>query len=373
MCFKVLNIFTILILICSSICFATNEYNQDTLLTTEKVTRNNEVNSDVFITQDNVVVDEVVNGSLFLIGDNIKVLSPEVNGNVFSIGNEIEITGTINGSVYAISNDVEVAGKIEDLYLITNDLEILGNASCRDIKVIGNSVEIEGLVNRDLYAISNEVNIKNTENSKINGILYATGNISGRTDKINEISKMDLKIEKNNVFAETFVKVVRTIYFISTSVVALLIIAIIILCTKKSDVYKTDIQELFFKDTLSGIVCWCVCILITIALCITIIGIPFAILFGAIIWLLFWKINLPVASIEISKFILKNNTNSKWKMFFVAFIVFVGIQVIDLIPVLGSFIKYIVSLYGFGYIYRKLFKKDKENKIEVEIVEENKE
>lgn len=357
---KIFCILCVIFLLFTSICFATTNTKD-------------EINSDVLITQDNVVIDEIVNGSLYLVGNDIKVMSPEINGNVFALGNEIEISGKINGSVYAISYDIEISGDVEDLYIITNDLEILEKASCRDVKVIGNSVDVEGLINRDLYAISNEVNIKNAENSNVNGVLYATGNVTGKTDKINEISKIDINFEKNNVFAETFVKVVRTIYFISTSVMAFLIIAIIVLCTKKCDVYKTDIQEMFLKDTLSGIVCWCVCILITIALCITIIGIPFAIFFAGIIWLLFWKINLPIASIEISKFILKNNTNSKWKMFFVAFVVFVGIQLIDLIPMVGSFIKYIISLYGFGFIYRKVFKRDKERKIEVEIIEENKE
>lgn len=379
--FKILNIFLITLIVFSSLCFATSENDQNTVVTTENLNQdvmsisedvpvNNEVNSDVFITQENVLVDERVNGSLFLIGDNVKVSSPEVNGNVFVIGNEIEITGKINGSVYAISTDVEISGETEDLYLITNDLEILRQASCRDVKVIGNSVEVEGLVNRDLYAISNEVDIKNTENSKVNGVLYATGNVIGRTDKINEISKMDIRIEKNDVFLNAFAKIVRTIYFISTAIMAFAIIAVIVLCTKKNEVYRSDVKEMFFKDALHGLVCWLICILIVMALALTIIGIPLAMLFAGIIWLLFWKINLPVASIELSKFALKNNSTSKWMIFFVAFLIFLGIQIIDLVPVLGGLVKYIISLYGFGFMYRKIFKRDKESKIEVEIVEE---
>lgn len=378
---KILNIFLLVVLLLSNFCFATTN-NEDTLITTENLNsdvvlitegtpENVEVNSDLFITKDNVVIAfKKVNGNLYLIGNNIKVSSPEVNGNIFAIGNEIEISGKVNGSVYAISTDVEIAAEIDDLYLITDELEIQKQASCRDVKTIANQVEISGAVNRDLYAYSNKVNIENSENSKIGGVLYVTGNVTGRTDKANEISKVDIKVEKNDAFLNAFAKAVRTFYFISTAVMAFVIIGILVLCNKKSDVYKSEVKEMFLKDTLNGLVYWIICILITIVLMITIFGIPLAILFASIIWLLFWKINIPVASIEISKFVLKDNANSKWMIFAVAFAIFIVVQLIAIIPVLGTLAKYIISLYGFGFMYRKIFKREKETKIEATIINE---
>ena len=260
--------------------------------------------------------------------------------------------------------------KEKDLTDLTNDLEILKQASCRDVKAIGNNIEIEGNVGRDLYAISSNVNIENTDEASIGGTLYATGNVTGTTDRANEISKMDIKIEKNDKLFDAFAKVFKTFYFISTSVFALVVIGILVLCIKKSDIYISDVKEMFVTDAIHGFGYWMVSILIVIALSITVLGIPLAILFACIIWFLFWKINIPIATIEISKFVLKNNSNSKWMIFIVAFIIFLGVQIISSIPVLGTIIKYIISLYGFGFMYRKLFKRDKENKIEVEIVEE---
>lgn len=379
---RFLIIFLITFFCFSNLCFATNVNTEDSLITANDLNQDmmlisegrennsNEINSDVFITQENVNVTESVNGSLYLVGDNIRVSSPKVNGNIFAIGNEIKIDGNVEGCVYVISNEIEVSGKINDLYLITDELEVLGNAICRDIKMIGNKIEIFGTVTRDLYAFSSNIDIKDGENTKIGGIISTTGNVTGRTDKANEISKVDIKIEKNDAFLNAFAKTVRTFYFISTAVMAFVIIGIFVLCSKKSDVYKSEVKEMFLKDTLNGLVYWMICILITIVLMITILGIPFAILFASIIWLLFWKINLPVASIEISKFVLKDNANSKWMILAVAFAIFIVVQLIAIIPVLGTLAKYIISLYGFGFMYRKIFKREKETKIEATIINE---
>ena len=142
------------------------------------------------------------------------------------------------------------------------------------------------------------------------------------------------------------------------------IIGIIVLVTKKREEYRSEIRELAGKDVLQGIINWLICIGISIGLLFT------AIVFILLIWFLFWKINIPIAAVELSKFALKDCSNSKWKIFFMAILIFVAITFIQLVPYIGSLIKYVISLYGFGFIYRKLFKREKNNKIEVEIVEE---
>lgn len=379
---RILGIFLIMFFVFSSLCLATNVINEDSLITTNDLNQEvmpiseeeentlNEINSDVFITQENVNVTDAVNGSLYLIGNNVRVSSPKVKGNVFVIGNEIVIDGNIDGCVYAIGTEIEVLGTVNDLYLITNELEILENAICRDIKIVGENVEIAGDITRDLYALSGNIEIKDTENSNVGGIITTTGNVTGRTDKVNDISKIEVKVEKNNEFINAFVKAIKTFYFISTAIMAFVIIGIIVLATKKQDVYKSEVKEMFLKDTLNGLIYWAISILITIALMITVLGIPVAMLLAGVIWFLFWKINIPVASIEFSKFVLKDNTNSKWMVFIVAFAIFVIVQLISSIPVLGALIKSIISLYGFGFLYRKIFKRDKEAKIEATIINE---
>lgn len=324
----------------------------------------NEINSDLFLTQENISVEKIVKGSLYLIGDNIKISSPVVDGNVFAIGDEIDITGKINGCVYAISKNVKVSGEVEDLYIISNSLNISENAYCRDVKVTGNNVEIEGKIARNLYALTDNVNIANTERASIDGTLFITGNVTGATDKINEISKIDKgteKIEELEEIGEGLGKAFEAFGFISAAIGAFFIIGIILICTKKSDTYATDAKEMFVSDTLRGLKNWLLCALIAILLFVTIIGIPVSILFIFVIWILFYKVNIPVATIEISKLIFKNSSKSKWKVFIIAFGVFLVLQIVSRIPILGILIKYIVSLYGFGFMYRKLFKKDNEN------------
>lgn len=375
---KISNILIILFILFTTISFANttntlvNEnLNEDIMLISEdEVIENNEINRDLFITQDNIAVEENVNGSLYLIGNNINVSSPEINGNIFAIGDKITIGGKINGSVYAIGTDVEVCGDIEDLYLITDDLEIMEQGICRDVKVIANQIEVSGLVNRDLYAFSNGVNIENTDTSKVGGVLHITGNVTGQTDRVNEISKIDVQVEKNDEIIEAISNVFKTVYFISTAITAFAIIGVVVLCTKKRDVYKSEVKEMFLKDFLQGAVNWVICAIIILILILTIVGIPLAILLTGIIWLLFWKFNLPIASIELSKFVLKDNSNSKWLIFLVAFIIFLVIHYISLVPIIGELIKYIISLYGFGFMYRKIFKRNTEPKIEAEIVKE---
>lgn len=333
-------------------------------------TLNSTNNEEEYEVEENVIIEDVVNEDLHLVGVNINISSPEVNGDIFAVGENIVIAGKVNGNVYAASENVEILGEVEDVYIFTENFVLKENGVCESLKILSDQIEIEGVVNQDVYALSNNINIEKNDTAKIGGVLYATGMVTGATNKVNEISNLEIQIEDEEQLLTVLFNVIRIVYLMYVALSGVLIIGIIVLVTKKREEYRSEIRELAGKDVLQGIINWLICIGISIGLLFTVIGIPLAIIFILLIWFLFWKINIPIAAVELSKFALKDCSNSKWKIFFMAILIFVAITFIQLVPYIGSLIKYVISLYGFGFIYRKLFKREKNNKIEVEIVEE---
>ena len=149
----------------------------------------------------------------------------------------------------------------------------------------------------------------------------------------------------------------------------MLIIALIVLFTSRKQINISELKEHGLKDTLYGLAYYFIAILIIIGLVFTIIGIPVSILLCIILWFIFWKITLPVASIQIAKAILKQENKSKFVVWLLAFVIFTLVQIIAGLNAFLGIIKTIISLYGFGYMIRSIIRKNKTEEVQqVEIL-----
>ncbi|MBQ7410868.1 MAG: hypothetical protein IJW20_05765 [Clostridia bacterium] len=386
---KVTTIFLILSMIFVSISFATSvrdiEMKEDqkeilNLMTSENddiiSTDENTINSDLFLSEDSISVEENVNGNVYLIGEVVNVASERIDGNVFVLGNNVTINSNINGSIYVLGTNVSISGSVNDIYALAENMDILENTICRDIKSLGTTINISGIVNRDLYAAVGQVEI--AETGKVNGILSSAEEVLGNTDNVNEIqiiedATADIEASEEQIeeIGQSIVNGISIFFFISAEMTGLIIIALIVIFTSRKKLQTSSFKENGLMDTVYGLAYFGLAIAIIIALMFTLIGIPVSILLAFVLWFVFWKITIPVASIEIAKAILKRETKSKVLVWLLAFVIFTLAQCANFIPNAGGLIKGIISLYGFGYMIRSVIRKNKaedSNEPEVEIL-----
>ena len=385
---KVITIFFILSMMIVSISFATGlsdiemTEDQKEILNLmkdpvdDKILSNlNTINSDLFLCQDNISVEQDIDGNVYLLGEIVNVASKEINGNLFVLGTNVTINSNVNGSIYVLGNNITISGASKNIYALTENLTIAENANCKDIKVLGTNTTVAGIIERDAFFYSGQVEI--AETGKVNGVLSTSTEILGNTTNVNEIkmieditTDLEKTEEQMQEIGESFAKGILVIFFISAEMTGLIIIAIIVLFTSKKSIQNSDLKENGLMDTVYGLVYFGLVIAIIIGLMFTLIGIPVSILLAFALWIIFWKITIPVAAIEIAKAILKRETKSKVLVWFIAFIIFTLAQAAVFIPSVGGLIKGIVSLYGFGYMIRSTIRKNKaaDSEPEVEIL-----
>lgn len=122
-----------------------------------------------------VAAGDIVDSSLFAAGNNINVAGT-VKGDVFCAGKNIQISGTVEGDVICAGQSVHVSGKVmgdvriagQEVNLgaaIDGSATILGNSIVvdatskigRDLSVMGNSIQVLGLINRDVLANGQDI------------------------------------------------------------------------------------------------------------------------------------------------------------------------------------------------------------------------
>lgn len=377
---KIMGILVILLALLISSVYAAelevdvNEETLNLLSSSIKTLGTETINTDVFLAEENILLQNDVNGNVYAVGTIVNISSKNIDGDIFVIGEEVIIDSNVTGNIYAIANNFNVSGNLKDAFVLAEMVNLNENVNCRDFKIIGTNTNLAGNVNRDLYAVSGDVNISNT--GKVGGILSTVSDVIGNVDNANEIQIIEdifANFENTEVqideFAEKAVKTLGVFFFITSEVTGLLIIALIVLFTSRKQINISELKEHGLKDTLYGLAYFCIAILLIIGLVFTIIGIPVSILLCIILWFIFWKITLPVASIQIAKAILKQENKSKFVVWLLAFVIFTLVQIIAGLNAFLGIIKTIISLYGFGYMIRSIIRKNKTEEVQqVEIL-----
>ena len=377
---KIMGILVILLALLISSVYAAelevdvNEETLNLLSSSIKTLGTETINTDVFLAEENILLQNDVNGNVYAVGTIVNISSKNIDGDIFVIGEEVIIDSNVSGNIYAIANNFNVSGNLKDAFVLAEMVNLNENVNCRDFKIIGTNTNLAGNVNRDLYAVSGDVNISNT--GKVGGILSTVSDVIGNVDNANEIQIIEdifANFENTEVqideFAEKAVKTLGVFFFITSEVTGLLIIALIVLFTSRKQINISELKEHGLKDTLYGLAYYFIAILIIIGLVFTIIGIPVSILLCIILWFIFWKITLPVASIQIAKAILKQENKSKFVVWLLAFVIFTLVQIIAGLNAFLGIIKTIISLYGFGYMIRSIIRKNKTEEVQqVEIL-----
>ena len=315
----------------------------------------------------------------------------EVSHSFFVAGNDISSNNQVDGIHFLAGNLVEFTGHAEYGAFAGNSLKINGTIE-KDLFTAGNAIELgeDALIGRDLYAAATTVIVKANlsgnafiggsrivlENVTIDGdlsveageiIVKGKSSVAG-TFKYNDTAHITGLEDLSTSETVTYAAPTNEISFgqsITSKLVFLLgrLLVTIVLVAIASKFAKRLIDEFAitdsWKDLAIGLGLLLGVPLTSIFVMITIIGLPLGIV-GLVVYGLFAYLSTSVTGGVLGNLIAaKIFKREKMHIFLKYAIGIVLIELLGLIPFVGSLFSGIAVCFGFGYLIRKLFRQPK--------------
>ena len=338
----------------------------------------NYINDDYYYIGDDFSLEKDVNGNVYLIGDKIDLKSGTIAGNVFIIANEVNINSDIYMSLYVMADKINIeSGEIVDAYLMANSINVDKEVFIdRNAKIASDSLDIDGEIFGNLYCISQNIKINGT----IDGKLTYSGNLNQEEEaRINEVEKKEIPTDINlEESFNSFVSIIKRIILVWKIITGTIVILVIFLLTKNCiKINNIDDDKVYYIDKkfdnsdmvtiIKGLLYIVIMFVSIIGLLITIIGIPASLLLF-LVYIVTIYIAMPVSSIEIAELLgIKAKSEGKLKAIVAlcSIVIYVIVLFLAKIPTIGTLISFIVTLYGLGSIVNFVFfRKEKNNKNE---------
>lgn len=382
----------LIILLLSTVCMASDavptsedDTTPNVVATTEDNTTNpNEstyelIESDLYKAETNVVIDQTVDGNVFAFGNNISI-SGEIGGDVFVCGGNVTIEekAYIHGSIFACAKTLTLNGVCYDVYGACGNFT-MGNKSivARDIRIGSDAVYINGLVKRDAYISTEQLVFPDNASGLIAGNLeysahsefdIAEGVVTGNT------KYTPLTVDEPNL--------ANKIAYHATNILAslLYVLAVTLLVIWLTPNFKEKSGTILKKKgPLSFGVGILTCIVIIAGAFILLLtagnlvaGISVA---GVTLFILALTISKAIFGMACAKLInVKLGKDTNIMFILMTLLVVLVVNLLKLIPYLGTLVAFIVPMIGLGIIVLNLvMKKGLDDKSEEStIVEETK-
>jgi len=315
------------------------------------------IEDDIYsIGQDEVIVDKYVNGNVYIIAKNVTINST-VNGNVYVIAENINNNGSIIGSTYEIASNITFGDNItinKTAYLLSEHCTMPKDATfSQDIKILSSDVNFNSSVFRNMYVYAENIIMGADSYIKEGGNIIYSDTIQDSSGDYTDIIKKAENVTEETVNATidfTTSIVFRILRYVSTLVLIIFIIAVI---RRYNLSYDTEGKRQEVKAGISGLLHLVLMPILAILLMISFIGMPVGIV-ALLSWLVISIIlSKPVVSIYIAKLICKNrgwNYDGYVKMSLISIVVYLIIDLLTLIPVVGGIIQVICTVYGYGIV-----------------------
>lgn len=340
--------------------------------------------------------EENINNNVYLVGGDPKVLG-NVSSDVFALGNNVEILGNVEGDVLAFGGSLNVKSNISgDVRIVGANVNIENNIS-GDLVVVGSNITVNenAKVVGEIILIGGTVNLKNTSEKHIrvisgttvvSGKILSTANVtsekihimknaevsgnlsyfSPRQALIEDGSKIDGSVSFNKVNSIRENGIVKHLivsflnFWMLFRFVTTLILTFILVYVFKIFSQNTALQSIksFWKSLFIGIMTFVfVPVIITIFL-ISLILLPVAILVGMIYAGIFIVSN-AIAGIALGALLKKTFTKNKSLevSFHTATIGVVVLTLLQFVPFIGDFTRYIFIAAAFGSVWIYLYNK----------------
>lgn len=307
-------------------------------------------------------VEGNIDGDAVIVGSNINI-DGEINGNLYAVGNNISLKGKINGSAHLAGNMIDVSGEVNKSIYIAGNVVTLSDKSKIGTSLVsfGANTNLNGSVGNQAYLYSGTSNINGSigsdtvvnsgqvsvgSNAKINGNLKYTSDsqaqISNESNIKGSISRIEEKTAKTEDFRSRLISIVMGLA--STFLLGLLLLWSL----PKSTV---DVADFMSKHMLGSIFCGLLfLILVPIAVILAIvsgIGLHTGLVLGFVYLAVLFAGSVFVA-LWLGRKITKTKDAKLSQNIWSLAIGLVIIAVINLLPVVGSLLSFVVFLAGIG-------------------------
>lgn len=309
------------------------------------------INGDLFCAGQNITISANVKGDVICAGQNIRV-SGNVDGDARVVGQTVEISGSITRNVSAAGQTVtlESTGKVgQDMSATSGDVNING-AVGRDALLNGKNVNVDGTIGRDVRANDSQLSLG--ASAKVGGKIDYT---SANEANINPSAKVNGKVTRTQPPAHAHhygVPYVASFVWALYMFLSLLLLSVVLALLFPRAFHATTEQGVKHpgRSALTGVIAFVAAPFVFIALMLTVVGIPLALLFG-LAWLLTLLLSGPFFAYFVGRLIL---TESKMP----ALIMLVGAAIVlalYIVPIIGPVLAVIALILGNGMILTEAF------------------
>lgn len=374
---KIIGILLLSFMMIANISFATESVDLDKMefdeseieqLLSAKMHESNMLDDDVYQMEKDVTIQQSVNGNVYVMAQNVKIEEVEIYGNVYIMAQKIEIVNSeIDGSVYVMGEEINFSGMANDVYALGESINFSSDSYVyRDVRVAGETVNIDGSIERNCYAGTKSLLV--TDNAVIEGTLKYFSEQEGNISENARITDVQFEKEELEDTQEQESNIMQYIYeVLKVAFQAFILVLIVVFGIHKFKILKrTDnIASDFLKDTGKGALVLIFVPIISILLMISIIGMGFGFVLLALYFILLY-ISIPVTAVEITHRILakqSENEIKKGKMIGISILISVIFWAIKFIPTIGEIIRFIAVLIGLGITATLIFQKNKKEEI----------
>ncbi len=377
---KLFLLITIILLIVSTISFATSDNTVTPISETNVInTVDNEVatntenddpevyNDNLYLFNNTVIMDQLVDGNVYIVGQNVEITG-KVNGSLFVLADTVTFgeNSYIMQSIYVCANEVILNGAANDLYAIANKVDMSYDSfMLRDLYVTAtDTFNFNGGAGRNAFVSAKNFNFVTDQNSP--AIVYGnlTYTSSNELALSNELVQGEIKY---SAYASTSPeKPVQEIIldYVLDFCKALLYTAVVLIFALWLAPKFVEKSSSFVgtKSALAlgvGIISSVFAVIISICLLFSIIAMPIGIAIFAL-FMLMLSLSFAITSICITyKLKEKFKFTNKYSTALTLILVTLVLWALQQLPYVGFVVSILVSLVGFGILILYLFSKNK--------------
>ena len=347
----------------------TTQGNETTSETTQS-TDNSMKKSDVYLTGDDVKVDYIVDGNLFILANTVTI-SSQIGGDAFICAKTINVEkeGYIYSNLFAAANEVNISGVVYDLYTTANTLNINGYVY-RDIRTSSDTLNFSGVIGRNAYVSSKNIEISSNSDGQSSvtnkATIYGDLNYSSSSEASIPEGTVTGSVNYSPITTSTKSKSISSyILALGRFIVTVLVIWLLYLWLAPKFLENTG--ALLSKKLLpvigSGILTPIIFVIAFVLLLILGLTSNIAII-GTMLFAILLMISTSTFVIAVNNLVCKKfNISKNATTFGVLIITSAVIWLLELIPVVGSILNFVIMIIGLGILVTAIIpEKEKSNK-----------
>lgn len=288
-----------------------------------------------------VGADETVD-DLTVVGGTV-VIDGTVQGDLTVLSGSVEVNGDVEGSINGLGGSIEVSGSVDEgVRMLAGSITVREGATIGSLSAAAGSVQIAGTVAGDVRAGAGTTTLADT--AVIDGDLRYGGSLSMADGAVvhGDVSEEQFQVW-GIVVDQGVLDWIGTIMFF---MMHLLLGALLLLAAPRFSQQLADaVHETPVRSGLIGFALLVFTPLVLVAVALTIIGIPLAMMGLFALLVLVW-IGLVYGRYAIGEWLLSyTDVENRWIALILGLVV---IGLVAQVPVIGWWISFVVTLLGLG-------------------------